>query len=207
MKTFGRTTSAALGALMISVGLSVVPAHADYTLTLTQEVIGGVPDVVANGTGSIDLTDLSLDPASPVSPLSNMTPNSAFVVTGKHEAEGAWESIGSKPVNFGSGGTTFASTASTDTFGDSVGVLNGDVVVPVGYVSGHSLSGTATYLDATFTSLGVTPGTYTWTWGSGAHADSFTLEVVPGPIVGAGLPGIAAARSFALFLLSERRQI
>jgi PEP-CTERM motif-containing protein len=49
--------------------------------------------------------------------------------------------------------------------------------VPVGYISGASLAGTSTYLNASFASLGLTPGEYTWTWGSGDHADSFTLDV------------------------------
>ena len=50
--------------------------------------------------------------------------------------------------------------------------------MPAGYHSGDALSDAMTFDKATFTSLGVTPGTYKWTWGSGADADSFTLDIV-----------------------------
>ena len=48
-----------------------------------------------------------------------------------------------------------------------------------GYGSRNPLQDTSTYLNQTFSSLGVTPGTYVWTWGTGAHADSFTLQIGP----------------------------
>ena len=54
------------------------------------------------------------------------------------------------------------------------------LIVPRGYVSGDFLSNSATYSGKTFATLGVTPGTYVWTWGTGAN-QNFTLEIPPTP--------------------------
>ena len=85
------------------------------------------------------------------------------------------------PTNFGSGDSQIvASSGSGDLVGiTGVGALGGTLALPKNYVSGAALSDTSTYDNATFASLGVTPGTYTWTWGTGATADSFALQVGP----------------------------
>src|SRR5205807_10308158 len=57
------------------------------------------------------------------------------------------------------------------------------LIVPRGYVSGTALSDSATYNGKTFATLGVTPGTYVWTWGTGAN-QNFTLDVVAAAISG-----------------------
>jgi hypothetical protein len=209
MKSIKRMMSAAsLGAFVIGVGLSVLPAHAAYVVTLTQEVIGGVNDVVANGSGAIDLTGLSFKFDS--TEVSGIAPSSGQIGTGigLTSLPVAVLDYGgfTGPPSFGSGGITFASSGS----GDQVGILvvSGDLQVPFGYVSGHTLSDTATYDNATFASLGVTPGVYTWTWGSALNgdADSFTLKVVaptgvPEPstwavmLVGFAVLGFAAFRA------------
>jgi hypothetical protein len=110
----------------------------------------------------------------------------------------------------GQGG--YASSAS----GDLVGLVpanlfnfdsNTVLYVPQGYVSGAPLSGTATWEGETIDSLGLFPGTYVWSWGDSAAADSFTLVIVapdgpgtpvPEPaaalLLGAGLLGLGAVR-------------
>jgi hypothetical protein len=78
---------------------------------------------------------------------------------------------------FGPGGDIFFTSGSGDAFG-----LNGlpQLGVPFGYAGG-ALSGSATFSGETFASIGMTPGTYVWSWGSGGSADSFTLNIVPEP--------------------------
>ena len=76
--------------------------------------------------------------------------------------------------------------------------------VPEGYVSGNPLSDTSTYDNQTFASLGVTPGKYEWTWGTGSN-QNFTLDI---EALGAGVPEPSSVVLFALglvMLLAARR--
>jgi hypothetical protein len=73
--------------------------------------------------------------------------------------------------------------------GDIVGIGGVQLLVPSGYVSGTALSSSATWNSATFASLGVTPGTYFWTWGTGLNQNqnqSFTLQLGPTVVPDAG---------------------
>lgn len=58
------------------------------------------------------------------------------------------------------------------------------ISVPDGYISGAPYSGSSTFANRSFASLGLTRGIYIWTWGAGVNADSVTLIVgvrPPGP--------------------------
>jgi hypothetical protein len=187
----------ALSAAAVALLITSLPAHAAFVVDLTQEVIGGVPEVVANGGGTIDLTGLKFSVNT--GEITAMVPFISEITTGTSPASVSNYTGVTGPASFGSGGETLASSSS----GDHVGLLDdlGILAVPQGYVSGHALSDSATYDNATFASLGVTPGTYKWTWGTGDHADSFTLQIgVPEPstwammLVGFGLVGFAAMR-------------
>ena len=161
-----------LAALAVLLGLSSPPAQAGFLVTLTQQ--GN--NVVANGSGSIDLTGLTISKSIPGR--AAMTPSVGSIESGPALLTGSTFYSGfTGPKSFGPGGGILADSGS----GDLVSILgaSGFLTVPVGYVSGNSLSDTSTYLNTTFSGLGATPGTYVWTWGTGAHADSFTLQVGP----------------------------
>jgi hypothetical protein len=175
---------ASLGAAML-IGLSVTPVQAGYVVDLTQN--GG--NVVATGSGPIDLAGLTLFN-------SGLSDNSGLAISLLWPFEGTIQtgplesnvdlyvaSVLSNFVgrsNFGSGGPAEASSGG----GDGVGIAPyGEfVAVPAGYVSDNPLSDTSIYYNQTLSSLGATPGTYEWTWGSGAN-QNFTLvaAIIPEP--------------------------
>jgi hypothetical protein len=185
---FLKPTLATTLAIVLAWLLFVRPAQAGYTVTLQQ--VG--PNVVATGSGAIDLTGLTFSQSGFTSPAikPKLIPNingvigSAFIYTGPTSS--AVDEYGglSGPTSFGSGSARSASSGSGDmvgititpypVFGFTVWLLR----VPKGYVSGTALSNMAIYSGATFATLGVTPGTYVWTWGAGAN-QNFTLKILP----------------------------
>ena len=174
---------------------SIQPAQA-YTVTLEQ--MGA--NVVATGSGPINLTGLDFGNSTSTPAL--VAAASGLIQTGPTTSPLVDQYVGfTGPPSFGSGGFHFANTGS----GDFVGINadGGVIVVPHGYVSGDPLSSTATWDNASFASLGVTPGTYVWHWGTGLPNQNFTLIIggvgVPDGgstvcLLGFGLLGLTALR-------------
>ena len=143
---------------------SVQPAQA-YSVTLQQ--VGA--DVVANGSGAINLTGLAFfGPGSFF--ITTLVPSLGRISTGPPPSGlGSVDvyRVFSGPANFGSGGQHNATESLSS--GNFVGIQASvdELFVPHGYISNSALSSSATWTGATFASLGVTPGTYVWTWGTG----------------------------------------
>jgi hypothetical protein len=181
---------------ILALGAFAAPgAQAGYVVTL--EEVGS--NVVATGSGPIDLTGLTLK-SSDEDAFAQMIPGTSAIVTGTTHFVPVDVYTGtSGPLSFGSGAETFADSGS----GDIVGISNDFATLDVssGYVSGSPLSDTSTYDGATFASLGVTPGVYEYTWGTGAN-QNFTLDIeaVPEPstwamtLIGFAGLGYAAVR-------------
>jgi hypothetical protein len=145
-------------------------------MIVTAQEIGG--DVVFSGSGTFDLTAWSF--LGTLSQDANVWPQRDFVVGTFQLIDGYDAPIAfSGPLSIGTGGDIFFPTSgSGDQFGTDF--VFRTLVVPAGYTSGSALSGSSTYAGESFASIGLTPGTYVWSWGSGGSADSLTL-IVPEP--------------------------
>jgi hypothetical protein len=135
---------------------------------ITFEQVGN--DVVATASGSLDLSGLGAPTDDFVQP--GLVASIGYLVLSQQTTPNAPDEVFSGatgPSSFGSGGF-FAPSFGT---GDTVGVVSGDIHVPVGYVSGTPLSASDTFAGQTFTTLGLTPGTYTYTWST----DSLTIQI------------------------------
>jgi len=167
-----------------------------FTVTMQQEGT----NVVATGSGELNLSALMLEGSN----------YEAFPwVSGKGIELGP-DSVNNKnvwgggiisPSSFGSGrysggigsGSTVGCADGIDV--DNVSITGVALIVPLGYVSDTALSDSATWSDETIAGLGLTPGTYTWSWGSGSTASFFTLDIVPEPdsMILLGVGGLAVA--------------
>lgn len=157
---------------------SPLPLRAELVITFSQNG----PNVVASGSGSVDVTDLSS--LGVTGALQGSVDPSGFLEIGGLEPNGVVSYVLygpiSEPSSFGAPNNAVASSGSGDDLGFATSQFffpeEPKLLLPLGYTSGAQLNGSSTWDNTTIAGLGLTPGTYTSTWGTGNNADS--LEVV-----------------------------
>jgi hypothetical protein len=186
----------AFTAAVLAAALALVPSPSEAAFTFTVQQNGA--DVEVDGTGSLNLAGLNFV-GSDNDTLNEISPNIGFLT----RLDGPFDIYGGigGPAAFGPGAGAQTTVGGGDTIGVNAG--NGRIVVPEGYQSGTQLAVTMIFENQTFATLGLTPGTYVWSWGGQTFGDSITIDVVgptgvPEPatalLLGAGLLGLAAAR-------------
>ncbi len=160
-----------LAALVFAIAVNT--SHAAVTITLQEQ--GN--DVVATASGTLNLAALTLTDNGNTSN-GVIGPSRGHITLGPPPPGlSAFDgyTTASGPTSFGFGNFVGATTFS----GDYLGVTNSGTMirVPDGY-SGGSISSSATWANTDFATLGVTPGDYVWSWGSGDATDTLTLSAV-----------------------------
>ncbi len=163
------------GIFAVSLSLASSTAKADLFFDLAENLNTGQVEVSLSG--SLDLNALGANPSSGSNSLLFVEPMAGLVSVGTaagfelYDVNTAFTSFGTGPQNlFGSGGT-----------GDRVGLFTGQQIgLPTGYLSNDLLMGTSSF-NGSFSSLGLTPGSYVTSLDSGVATDSVFVNV--GPVV------------------------
>ena len=166
--------------------VSAPSAQAKFVAIFEETQAFGLPAVQEIGDGTIDLTDLGSPSSTSVSRAS-ISPSNATTALGASKSSMTFFSdavVITGPTSFGVGPGAFANRIN----GAPVVVSPSFIGVPRGYVSGAPLRNTTSWIGATYDSLGMTPGVYTWSWGSGADADSITFKIVAPVFSADGVP-------------------
>jgi PEP-CTERM motif len=189
-----RTTYLSSIGFLALAALLAPSAQAAYLVTLQE--VGS--DVIETGSGSLDLRDLNvgifgIDRDASVTPILGRFFSGVFT-----DANTSFAVVSPiLPLAFGPGQVTMASSTS----GGPVGLVSGlgdnpTLIFPIDYISGTALSDSSTYLGATISSMGMTPGDYVFGWGSGDHADTLTID-----IIASTPPAVPEPSSWAMMLI------
>ena len=167
---------------MLFVGLFAFGSQADAQLVTDCVESGG--DLVCTTTGSVNITGQTFSGNPDSLPVLNPS-DAGFQIftTGAATSADSYAVLDdpnfSEPAAFGANGFHLATSSS----GAPAGMLANIVAVPVGYVSGAALPvSTATWANESIASLGLIPGSYVWSWGTGPTAGSATLNIIGSPI-------------------------
>lgn len=208
-----QSTSLAIGSALFSApwlcaGLLLGAPAADAAIVLNIRQVG--QDVTIEGSGSANLSALSLAGSS-TSFTNSLTGQEAYAGPAAF-ANGVvdlWQGLAG-PLAFNPNPIVELPDAAGSS-GDLFGIMadNGSgsarLVLPQGYLSGSSLSGSSLFPNTDLASIGLTPGTYSWLWGSGATADSLNVVIVDPVAVPAPLPLAGAAFAFSWASALRRR--
>lgn len=142
----------------------------NFNVTISQ--VG--PDVIWSGLGSFDLSALTSTGTGSLS--SGFDAGSAIWAIGTSGETDTYSGVVTYPTTFGIGGIPVTSSS-----GSIIGILPGpsgrSLFVPSGYVSNTNISGSATYESQTISGMGLTSGTYTWSWGSGGNTSTLVMTI------------------------------
>lgn len=187
------------GLAVLALGVVMGPkAKAAYIVTLQQ--VGS--NVVATGSGSLNVSGLG-SPSSGTAP-GGIDPGAGSILlagTSSTPYDIYYPTNMSGVAFLGTSNNTATSSASGSIVGIAGEALH--IMVPSSYASGTALgTSTATWDNTSLAALGVTVGSYIWNWGSGASADSFTLNISDAPVpepaswalLGVGLAGVLIQR-------------
>lgn len=181
------TTTAALFAASLLAGA----AEAGVIINFTQEG----DDVMARANGWIDLNDLSFDGGRVVNAaVGAYTSYVVFGPPGEPDWSNPWPWFGyyfagdiSGPADFGGGDFISPTSVTGEMFG-----FWAPYYIIISFFSSGYIDCAATWENSTIGSLGLDPGTYVYTWGSGDHADSITVNIVAPAAVAAPEPSSLA---------------
>lgn len=168
------------------------PAEASFIINIVQSG----PNVVGTGSGSFNLAALTSAGSGSsgggvVEPLSNLIALGPSV--GSEDFYTGTFAI--SPSGLGPSATLVSASSGA---GPTVGLgTSAGLEVPHGYVSGNPIAtDSATWNSTTIAGLGLTPGTYVYSWGTGGSADTLTLNVgtpEPGSMALVALGGLGLA--------------
>jgi len=160
------------------------------TLTFTLSEAGGNVELTATGTAN--LTGLTFNSSQLCGFEGLVAANTAALCVGTRTSGNRRQYDGlTGPSNFGTGGFVSSTTGT----GDGIAFTPTSLQLPTLYVSGDPLNATATFSGRTLVSMGVTPGTYTWTYGTN---DTVVLTVTGG----AGVANVPTLSEYALMALA-----
>lgn len=172
----------------LGAGVSVTNAG----VIITMEESGS--DVIATLSGSVDTwTGATLDATNQLVSASNrLQPNGSFVFfattdpnLGSSVSPVSYYEVSTYPTSFGTGTSGVSATTSTaSTLLFVWGKSTQNVYIAGGYVPTTPITGVLTWQNQTFQSLGVTEGSYVWSWGNpsvSGQGDTITLNIVPEP--------------------------
>ncbi len=165
-----------------------IAARSAIVLTVKQD--GN--DVVVIGSGSANINDLT-NPDQDDDYTNILTDSQIYAgpaaftddLNTPDVAVNLWSGI-TGPLSFGNDPnfTAIPESGNGDLFGIDAGSGIGQsvLVLPLNYQSGADLNGTSRFNNVTLADLGLSPGVFSWNWGTDPNADSFQIRIEPVPV-------------------------
>ncbi len=206
------------GLLGLAAGLlpALAPQRADALLVFKMRQVGS--DVVVSGGGKFVTTGLKIKDAivPPEVPRPAVQANAGFLqITNSMKTLYVWEPEAQDGLIgdsfFGTGGFEDQGVQTQGAAVAGIDIENQEVFLPIGAACTDTSNQCSTISDSitlfpalSFASLGVTPGSYFWSWGPEEN-QKFQLEIeAPAPVPGP-LPALAGAAAFGWSRRLRRR--